>query len=34
MSNEPYLKLEGIRKTFGTFTALKDVALAVANAAS
>ncbi len=26
---EPYLKLEGIRKTFGQFTALKNVALAV-----
>jgi iron(III) transport system ATP-binding protein len=31
VSNEPYLKLEGIRKAFGSFTALKDVALAVAN---
>ena len=28
-SNAPYLKLEGVRKTFGQFTALKSIALAV-----
>ncbi|HKW53273.1 MAG TPA: amino acid ABC transporter ATP-binding protein [Stellaceae bacterium] len=28
-ASAPYLKLEGIRKTFGGFTALRDVALAV-----
>jgi iron(III) transport system ATP-binding protein len=27
--HEPYLKLEGIRKTFGKFAALKDVSLAI-----
>ncbi|HEY7945967.1 MAG TPA: ATP-binding cassette domain-containing protein, partial [Casimicrobiaceae bacterium] len=30
-AKDPYLKLEGIRKTFGSFAALKDVALAVDN---
>ena len=28
-SNAPYLKLEHVRKTFGHFTALKSIALAV-----
>jgi iron(III) transport system ATP-binding protein len=28
-THEPYLKLEGIRKTFGKFTALKDIALSI-----
>ncbi len=28
-ANAPYLKLDGVRKTFGAFTALKSIALAV-----
>jgi len=28
-TGEPYLRLDGVRKTFGKFTALKDVALQI-----